>query len=86
MNPQDKAKINNMVEEAANKSFQDMTIKFDYIYDEETQKYRTEEITFKNIVGHQVGSNWVAVIIDENTTKLFKTEDIKEITVNAYKE
>lgn len=37
--------------------------------------------TFNNIVGHQVGQHWVAVITSEDETLVFRASDIQAIRV-----
>jgi hypothetical protein len=57
---------------------QNMTITFwDYAGGEEVRKTKT----FLNIIGHQVGQQWVAVITSEDETLVFSAGEVKQIRV-----
>ena len=49
------------------------------IYDAEQGRYINVE--YKNIIGHQVGQQWVAVITSEDETLVFKSDSINSIRV-----
>ena len=48
------------------------------IYDNAGQYINFE---YKNIIGHQVGQQWVAVITSEDETLVFRSNDVKSIRV-----
>ena len=55
-----------------------MTITFwDYAAGEEVRETKT----FLNIIGHQVGQQWVAVITSEDETLVFSAGEVKQIRV-----
>jgi hypothetical protein len=57
---------------------QNMTITFwDYAAGEEVRETKT----FLNIIGHQVGQQWVAVITSEDETLVFSAGEVKQIRV-----
>ncbi len=56
---------------------QNMTITFWDYADDEARK----EQTFLNIIGHQVGQQWVAVITSEDETLVFAASEVKQIRV-----
>lgn len=49
------------------------------MYDAEARDYVT--VKYKNIIGHQVGQQWVAVITSEDETLVFKSDSIESIRV-----
>jgi hypothetical protein len=38
-------------------------------------------LTYQNIIGHQVGQHWVAVITSEDETIVFSAGEVKQIRV-----
>lgn len=49
------------------------------IYEDDIGEYKT--VGYKNILGHQVGQQWVAVLTSEDETLVFRAVDVKSIRV-----
>lgn len=52
------------------------------VYDQESGGWT--HITYTNIIGHQVGQTWVAVITSEDETLVYKAENV--LTIRVWKE
>lgn len=43
--------------------------------------FSKKAVTFEDIIGHQVGANWVAVFTKDGSTKIYPAAGILEITI-----
>ena len=71
--------IKEAVKEVVEGKKQNITLRLKDLYNDETDKYDEQYLTFEDIAGYQLSGEWVAIMEKDGTTHAYPKSEIKHV-------